>query len=400
MNLNKNEGVLCRFSAASAEMLVVVLSFAAFLCIPAPLPAQDFVVSSVHRKHVIDSRVLGEQRTILVRVPVNYDRTEDRLPVVYMLDAHPPQNAMMVGMLEQQFWGGKIPDVILVGIQNTNRGRDLTPTVVNDGLPSGGAEKFLSFIETELIPMIEATYRTQPYRIIAGHSLGGLFVVNALVERPELFNGYVAASPYLHWDNGFVEKRAREKLKNLKGKKRVLFAALGDEAEYLTAFNRFHDFLRSVGDGKIDFEFRQYKDESHGSIVLPAYLAGIRRIYRGWEPSQPADLAALEAHYRGLSERFGYSIQIPEEMMNRIGYMLLRNGREKDAVAIFKRNTINYPTSANVYDSLAEALEKTGNLKDARDNYEKAWKLAEKRAETQLAASAKTNFERLAEKVK
>ena len=86
--------------------------------------------------------------------------------------------------------------------------------------------------------------------------------------------------------------------------------------------------------------------------------------------------------------------------MNRIGYLLLRSGREQDAVTIFRRNASNYPTSANVYDSLAEALEKTGKLKDARDKYEKAWKLAEKRAEAQLAASAKTNFQRLAEKVK
>ncbi len=363
-------------------------------------PAQNAIASAVHRQHIIQSKVLGEQRTILVRVPLNYDRTDERLPVVYMLDAHPPQNAMMVGMLEQQFWGGKIPDVILVGIQNTNRGRDLTPTIVNDGRPSGGGNNFLSFIETELIPMIDSTYRTHPYRIIAGHSLGGLFVVHALVERPQLFNGYIAASPYLHWDNGVVLKRAKETLKNLKGRKRVLYAALGNEAEYLNAFNGFHEFLKSGGAKNVDFEFQHLKDESHGSIVLPAYLAGIRKVYKGWEPKQFGDLAELESHYRGLSEHFGYTIHIPEETMNRIGYLLLRSGRDQDAVQIFKRNVSNYPESANVHDSLAEALEKTGELKAARDNYEKAWKIAEKRAEAQLAASAKANFERLSEKVK
>ena len=362
---------------------------------------RDLVASVIHRQHKIASKVLGEERTILVRVPLNYYRTDDRLPVVYMLDAHPPQNAMMVGMLEQQVWGEKIPDMILVGIQNTNRGRDLTPTTVNDGRgASGGANAFLSFIESELIPMIERTYRTEPYRILAGHSLGGLFVMHALVERPDLFNAYIAASPYLHWDNGVVLKRAKETLRNFKGKKRVLFAALGDEAEYADGFNGFHEFLRSGGAKNIDFEFQQYKDESHGSIVLPAYLAGIRKVYKGWEPKQTASLSELENHYRELSERFGYTIRIPEQTMNRIGYVLLRNGRDQDAVEIFKKNVINYPTSANVYDSLAESLEKTGNLKAARDNFEKAWKNAEKRGEQQLAVTAKANFQRVAAKVK
>src|SRR5829696_3862621 len=130
------------------------------------------VASTVHFQHVIRSQAVGEDRTVLVRVPPDYERTDARYPVVYMLDAHPPQNSMMAGLVEQQAWGGMMPDVILVGILNTNRTRDMTPTP-GDRPGAGGAKNFLQFIEAEVIPFVDKNYRTEPYRILAGHSLAG-----------------------------------------------------------------------------------------------------------------------------------------------------------------------------------------------------------------------------------
>ena len=101
------------------------------------------VASVVHTQYKINSQILGEERTILVRVPANYEQTDERFPVIYMTDAHPPQNAMMTGIIEQQAWGGMMPEMILVGIQNTNRSRDLTPTDDGKGGQVGGAPKFL-----------------------------------------------------------------------------------------------------------------------------------------------------------------------------------------------------------------------------------------------------------------
>ncbi|MBK7706635.1 MAG: hypothetical protein IPJ30_12875 [Acidobacteria bacterium] len=110
------------------------------------------VASVVHFQHTIESTVLGEKRTILVHVPPTYARSNKRYPVVYMTDAHAPQNAMMAGIAEQQAWGGMMPEVIIVGLQNIDRSRDLTPTNDGKGGRVGGADKFLRFIETEVIP--------------------------------------------------------------------------------------------------------------------------------------------------------------------------------------------------------------------------------------------------------
>jgi len=364
------------------------------------------VASVVHTKYTINSTVLGEERTILVRTPLNYAERNEKYPVVYMLDAHPPQNAMMIGIIEQQVWGNQIPDMIVVGIQNTNRGRDMTPTKVSDGRgESGGADKFLQFIETEVIPLVEKNYRTQPYKIFAGHSLGGLLAVYSFVSRPDLFNAYIAASPVLGWDNNFVIKRAEELFKQKKEFKKTIFLALGDEPDLSKSFNSFQALLKKTNAKGLDYEFRQFADENHGSVVLPAYYAGLRKIFAGWNPPQPPRgtvpdnvVTDLENHYKRLSERFGYTVLIPEATLNQIGYILLRNNQIPEAIEVFRKNTVNNPNSANALDSLAEAFEKNGQLKLAIENYEKAYKMAEKYGEPQLAASAKANYERLMNK--
>lgn len=356
------------------------------------------VASVVHTRHTINSQVLGEERTILVRVPVNYANTEEKLPVVYMLDAHPPQNAMMAGIIEQQAWGGVMPEMILVGIQNTNRNRDLTPTKT-ERPNSGGGDKFLQFVETEVIPLVEKNYRTQSFRVFAGHSLGGLLVVYSFVSRPDLFNAYIAASPVLHWDNNFVIKRADEVFKQKKDWKKTMFVGLGDEPDYVNGFNSFKDLLKKANPKNFEYEFQQHTDENHGSIVLRAYYEGLRKIYAGWTPPQSGSIADLENHYKKLSDKFGYKILIPENLLNQIGYQFLRANKTQEAIDAFKRNVEFYPNSANVYDSLAEAFEKNGQLKQARENYEKAYKVAEAKGETQLAKSAKENFERISAKM-
>src|SRR5215218_6959013 len=309
------------------------------------------VASVVHRQLTIKSAVLGEERTILVRVPVSYERTKGKFPVVYMLDAHAPQNSMMAGIMEQQAWGGVIPEMILVGIQNTDRDRDLTPTP--EAGRGGGGEKFLRFIETQVIPLVEKNYRTQPFRIFAGHSLGGLFVVYTLVTRPDLFNAYIAASPVLGWNNNFVIKRAEAAFKQESDSRITLFAALGNEPDYLPAFNTFSDLLKKAKPKNIDFEFQQLKDENHGSVVLRAYYGGLRKVFDGWIPSATGSVAELETHYRKLSKRFGYEIPVPENLTNTVAYQLLRAGNTAGAIELFRKNTAAFPDSANAHDSLA-----------------------------------------------
>src|ERR1044072_6864887 len=156
----------------------------------------------------IKSTVLGEDRIVLVRTPEGYETNKVSYPVLYMTDGdgHMGHTASTIEFLTRN---GRLPDLIVVGVTNTDRTRDLTPVKSTNKNPagelqfptSGGADNFLKFFETELVPEIEKQYRVQPYRIFAGHSLGGLFAIHAMMTKPGLFNSYVAVSPSLQWEN-------------------------------------------------------------------------------------------------------------------------------------------------------------------------------------------------------
>lgn len=377
----------------------ITLGLVITLCVsPMVFGQVQQAASVIHDLHIIKSQVLNEERTILVRVPGNYTKSNEKFPVVYMLDAHTPYNSMMAGMMEQQAWSSQMPEMILVGIQNTNRVRDFTPTKT-ERLNSGGSDKFLEFIEKEVITFVEENYRTQPYRIFVGHSLGGLLVFYTFISQPNMFNAYIAASPVLHWDKDFVIKRAEEVFKQKKEYKKTLFFAIGDEPDYVNSFNSLKNLLKKTAPKNLEYGFNQMIEETHGSVVLPAYYQGLRKVFSGWLP-QSENISDLENHYKKLSERFGYQINIPENSLNQIGYQFLDLKKIEEAIEVFKKNSQLYPNSANVYHSLAEAFEKNGQLKQAKENYEKAYKMAEAQANLQLAKIAKDSYQRVSAKLK
>jgi len=335
-----------------------------------------------------------------VRVPANYERGSERYPVLYMTDgdAHMGHTSATVEFLARN---GRIPELIVVGITNTNRRRDLTPTGVEAFPGSGGADKFLKFIETELIPEVERRYRTQSYRIFAGHSLGGLNTLHAFFSRPELFNAYIAVSPTMTWDQGLPVKRAEEFFKARKELDRTLFLAMADEGgEMLAGFNRLKEVIAKSPPRGLVWEAMLMEDEDHGSVVLRSHYFGLRKAFDGWRvPPETAagGLPAVEAHYQQLSRRVGFPVLVPELLMNQIGYQLLGAGKTDEAIAAFKTNIERYPKSANVYDSLAEGYEKSGRPELARPNYEKAYQLGRENNDPNVELY-KANLDRVAGK--
>jgi len=193
----------------------------------------------IGKTHSINSKILNEERKILIHVP---EENTERLyqnkkhPVVYLLDGG-DHFYQVVGMIKRLNRVGLCPKMIVVGIPNTdkntgaNRTRDLTPTKAKPDHPfineseadnSGGGKNFMSFIEKELIPFINSNYQTLPYRMFIGHSLGGLTVMNTLIETPELFSSYVAIDPSM-WYN---DQRLLHKIKNEKIDKKYQNKAL------------------------------------------------------------------------------------------------------------------------------------------------------------------------------
>ena len=362
----------------------------------------------------IKSDVLGEERVVLVRTPPGYETNKLKYPVLYMTDGdgHMGHTGSTIEFLTRN---GRISDLILVGVTNTDRTRDLTPSKSATRNPagelqwptSGGADNFLKFFETELMPAIEKDYRVQPYRIFAGHSLGGLFAIHALVSKPGLFNSYIAVSPSLQWENQTTLKRAEEFLKNQKELNVTLYVSLGYEPGAIgDSFDRFKEVLAKTNIKGFQWQAEHLTDEDHGSVVLRSHYAGLRKVYEGWQGPIDLQSGAIEgglkgadAHYKKLSERFGYAIPVPEGLINQMGYQLLFNSQPDEAIAVFKANVERYPESANVYDSLAEAYERGGKFDLAEPLYDKARTLGQQNNDPNLAVY-KANYERVHAKLK
>ena len=364
----------------------------------------------------INSAVLGEERTILVRVPTGYETNKQRYPVIYMTDgnAHIGHTSSTVEFLARN---GRMSEMIVVGIVNTDRTRDLSPTHVKTTVAgggsalqfptSGGADKFIKFIETELIPDIEKRYRVHQYRILAGHSLGGLFAIHTMLTRPELFQSYIAVSPALQWDNQVAIKRAEDFFKTRKEFDATLFMSLGHEPGPIEdGFYQLKQILEKNQPKGFEWKAQALDDEDHGSVVLHSHYLALRKVFDGWQlPRDPGtggvagDFKSVEEHYQKLSKKFKYDVPVPEFVINQLGYQSLFSDRFDEAITIFKTNVERYPESANVYDSLAEAYERSGKLELAAPLYEKAHTLGQQNQDPNLAIY-KANFDRVSEKLK
>jgi predicted alpha/beta superfamily hydrolase len=386
-----------------------LFGLAALLLIAIPAFQASAEDKQPRNRLTLKSAVLGEERVALVHTPASYDSGEKRYPVLYMTDGA-AQLAHTAGTIDFLSRVGRMPEMIVVAIVNTDRTRDLTPTKDTKPSPggpplptSGGADKFLQFIETELIPQVEKTYRTLPYRVFAGHSLGGLLAVHAFATHKDLFNAYIAVSPSLWWDNEVAIREAEEFLKGRKELNRILIVTLGDEKGNMRAgFDRLKELLGRYHPKDFTWDSLLLEDENHGTVVLRSHYHALKKIFEDWQPSPKVveqGVPAIEEHFKKLSARYKSTIQPPEALINQAGYQLLGSGKADEAIAVFKANVQRYPNSANVYDSLAEAYEKSNKLEPAKENYERAVQVGSKNQDANLTLY-RINLERVSKALK
>ncbi len=341
---------------------------------------------SIGRTVTIHSDALGEDRTVLVTTPAGYEQGARKYPVVYVLDGE--TNHLLSVAVTNFYWqNGLMPPVIVVSVTNTARTRDFTPTAVADRQGSGGGPKFMEFLKNELLPFVEKNYRTEPYRVLIGHSLCGMYAVWTLLSEPDLFQAFIAISPYLQYDNDCVVRLAEERLPGMSDRRRFLYITLGNEPEYNASIDRLLGLIRKKGPKSLEVRFNPMKAENHGTVRLKSVYEGMAALYAGWR--LPDDLTTLgipgiRKHFEALSARFGYTLGVPEPAVNQLGYQLLNQKKFNEAIEVFRKNIELFPESANVYDSLGEALEQAGKLEEARQNYLEAVTRAEKTQDRNL----------------
>lgn len=146
-------------------------------------------------KDSIQSEVLNENRKFIVKLPQGYNNSDKSYPVIYRLDGDLNLYFETVGVVNRLALMEEImPDMIVVMIENTNRNRDMMPTNTSFFKADPGAENFKSFIENELVPHINNTYRTSNEKLLCGQSLSAVFTLYYFLTSPESFDSFIACS--------------------------------------------------------------------------------------------------------------------------------------------------------------------------------------------------------------
>jgi uncharacterized protein len=274
-----------RISVADRAREAIALLQTAPLSQAAPLTVGD--------TFTIESKTLGERRRINVYAPPPYTQSTNlRLAVLYMPDGGIGEDFLHVAGLVQVLVGNQsMRPLLLVGIENTERRRDLTgPTRNAEDLKIaprvGGSAAFRRFIRSELMPAINARYRTAPEAAIIGESLAGLFVVETLIFEPDLFDTYIAVDPSLWWNQaGLIGEAARPGALTFERRKTLYLASSRDD-ELARSTERLAALLRARAPANLQWHYEPMPTETHGTIYHPAALAALRRLFK---PGAAAD---------------------------------------------------------------------------------------------------------------
>ncbi len=333
----------------------------------------------------LESKILNEERTLLISLPVNYENSEKKYPVLYVLDGNTHfQHATAAAdyLAGYRF----TPEIIVVAITNVDRNRDFTPIKTENMKSGGGASKFHDFITEEVFPYINNNYPSSDYKILMGHSLGGVFIGYSLLEHPNTFDAFIAVSPFLPYANNYIVNEAKSKLKKKYTKPISIFMTVGNEPDYYSSLDSFSELIKKKSSESINLLYVEMKDDNHSTTPYSTLFNGLRFTFSDWVIPQTVYIKGLDdidKHFAELSKKYKYELSVSENTINMMGYNFLNNNETDKAINLFIENTKRFPKSANVYDSLGEAYEKNNQLDMAILNYEKACLLAkEQKLET------------------
>lgn len=381
---------------------IIALASAGFVS-AAPLAAQSGSPPSglttpslpviIGERTMFRSAVLGAEYPLVIYRPGGYERSDERYPLLILLDGDGHFHHA-TGVVDFLVANQRIPPMIVVGVGNRNRTRDLTPPTSDPQFRdrTGGADQFLRFLGDELIPYLDQTNRTLEYRVLVGHSFGGLFALHALTTQPEVFDGYIVISPSTWWNQQALASELPGFLARHRDLRASLYITTGNEGgEMLTSAQRIADVLRRDAPATMQWQFHHMPAESHGSIPHRSLYDGLEAMFADLRlelDTTMRTVADLERRYELLSRKYGYTIPVTEPMINRLGYLLLARDLRREAIAVFKVNTERYPQSANTFDSLGDGYEAAGDLQNARDSFARAVELARKNNDPVLDTSA------------
>jgi hypothetical protein len=367
----------------------MVLASAIAACCLAASPAspqepRDGDPVSIGAFRLLHSDVLDEDRTLLVCLPKDYGEAGMSYPVLYVLYGGQIRGyfAEAVHIVDRLSEEGSMPKMIVVGVENLDRYRDLS-ALGRPGMPSG-IEPFSRFVTEELLPFVEREYRTKDYRVLIGPQAGAEFGFYTLAKRPGLFDAFILENPFR---SDQVHDMLVEMMSSLleEGLPSFTFVQITasdragpldttEQAGYMHAF----DELVEENDPHNLTLITHYMEDSQDFLPLLKVREALRELFR--EYRFPGDrevrgLPDITSHYSALSERFGFEVDVPEMTLYMKADELSKMSADDSAREILDYLIEAYPTSVSGHWGLANLHREMGNREQALEHYRKCVEL-------------------------
>lgn len=348
--------------------------------VQAQVEGEDVVIA---RSLTFSSKVLNREMNILIYLPDGYETSSSTYPVLYDTNTF-YCFTYDCGTVELLTRSADMPGMIVVGVPPLENGYVPAPYEERGENPTA-ADLSLKFFKDELIPFVDENYKTNDFRVLYGHSVGGLFTMYALFNTPDLFTAYIAGSPWFQTNDQYwlknIEKMA--KFRDLADK--FLFMTVGKEEAQLT-IDTYTELEKWMNDQSFNgFSWKSaWVEGDHGSMVGRNIYDGLTFIFNGWKiPNtvmRTADLEEIDKYVKTSTAKWGkYGFEkstiIPEPRLNSLGYALIRMNELDKAIGIFEYMVGLYPKSFNAHDSLAEGYLTKGDKEKAIKYYKLAIEL-------------------------
>ncbi|MEO0899679.1 MAG: alpha/beta hydrolase-fold protein [Bacteroidota bacterium] len=339
-------------------------------------------LSSIKRD-TIYSEVLKEKRSYQLYLPPSYPNYthSKKYPIVIVLDG---DHLFQMAVANIDFYArtGKVPEAIVIGISNTRRTRDFTPThslVGYDGeedqglRESGGAKDFLRFLETELLDSLHHSYRTNNYQLLIGHSLAGLFGAYAYNQASSI-DGYILIDPSLWWDDEQEVRHMASLDSSVLAHKMIFVSGSGNfglsrEMEHMrNGQEQFVLALKQHGLPHQHAKMKLYPDDNHGTVPLRSIIDGLEFIFDGYYIDEMKNRSAEEviASCKRFETQMGKEFPGLEGMINWLGIRMVEAENIEEGIKLLEMNQENYPDSWKANFQLAKAYQKLGKHDEAR----------------------------------
>ncbi|UAL45247.1 hypothetical protein K8B83_01465 [Shewanella inventionis] len=320
----------------------------------------------------VNSSTFNANADFVVSLPNGYSESVDKRYVV-LLDLHPRSHLYLSGMHDWMSHNGGWPwlETIIVTAPNGHEGLGKLKVAA---IEKQGDQTLLDFFEQDLLPAIDKRYRTNGFRIFNGFTGNAGLVLHSLINRPHLFNAYIAASPVLSEDFAYVLTDAPKKLTNMQGTPRFLFMTTSDsdfEQRQLESFAILEEIIKTHANSKLDYQIKRFDGSYYMTQPIIATALGIEMIFNDIHTVLPVTsevskqgTKSILAHYKRLTnEVYGFEVPAIDSLLA-LGDSLV-SASPAQAIAVYQDTLNAYPKAHTAYHALAMVYASTDELAKA-----------------------------------